>query len=536
MEKRVRGNEKILCFGDSLTRGYAPLLKECAAKRFSDGRYTFIEAGVGGETSRDGCARIKKYTDHDVAIIGFGMNDPNANITDEEYESNMRTMIEYSESIDARVLLLTLNPTNIACDDRSFRYSRIMRNLAREYCVRLVDIYRAWGTHFGDYRTGLTDGVHPNDEGNKLYVQEILKVLPRRARIALWQYNGNPAECNYVCPYCSYDPRTQSGHHFKRTIAEWYDAFKKTFKNQNLILYFGHGEPMHGEKWLDVVEMIGSEKKWEMRVITNLSLPLDRLLASAVATSGRLNINASFHPTMISREDFLAQLDMCRNAGIEVPVVYTLWPPFFERFHDDLEFFTSRGYFVHIRRFRGIFKGQMYPAAYTEEERRTVARYADSATIKYMLSNELTSDEYTWDGVDFMIIDNEGNVGYCDDYPTQLFSFGNAFDDSVRFLLTPNKFPKENVSDGTVDGVACLLKLGYEQLEGNHIMHFSRLGGVYQDKGKMVFGNYDLDFDDPRVRAEYHFPPRDMVDADYIYKCPSRSIDSKMRSIAHMIR
>ena len=522
-------------FGDSITRGYSPLLEKSFKTKHAHIASTFVHAGIGGESSRDGVLRMKQYSGMTLVVLSFGMNDSLFSISEQEYEGNIRQMIEYFELVGTRVILLTLNPIDIAGDDRCVRLNRVIKRLAREYCLRLVDIYRAWGNEFSDFRQGLADAVHPNESGNELYTREIMKVIPRKARIVLWQYNGNPAECNYVCPYCSYDPKTQSGHHFQGTIAAWKDAFLKTFRNQYVIFYFGHGEPMIGKNWPEVVEMIGSEKKWEMRVISNLSQDPGHLIKTEAAKTGRLNVNASFHPTIVDREVFYSKLKQYQDAGINIPVVYTMWPPFFERFLDDLQYFSARGALVHLRRFRGWFKNKLYPEAYSEAERRLIAHYTDRATIKYMLANELTDGELTWAGVDFMIIDNQGNVGYCDDFPTSSFKFGNVFAGNVRLLLTPNPFPGKNVSDGTVDGVACLLRLDYEQLEGNHILHFSRLGGVYHEHDNIIYENRGLDFSDPAIRAEFHFPPRNLVDADYIFKCPTRSMKSKMRDIAHLI-
>jgi hypothetical protein len=289
---------------------------------------------------------------------------------------------------------------------------------------------------------------------------------------------------------------------------------------------------MVGKRWFDVVEMVGAVPNWEMRVISNISPSLTRLLNSRVAKEGRLNINASFHPTETKRDRFLRKLLQCREHGIEVPVVYTLWPPLFDRFEDDFQVFSKHGFLVHVRRFIGLYEGKKYPEDYTEKERKFLAKYCDDATIKYMLSNEPTDGKLTWTGVDFMILDNDGNVGYCDDYRTKRYNFGNIFKGNVRLLSEPKPFPRGKVSDGTVDGVANIYELGYMQLEGNHIRHFSRQGGVYHTPDGVFYKNMHTDFDDPRVRAEYRFPPRNLVDCYYILQCKERDLALRWRQIA----
>ena len=529
---------KILCFGDSLTAGYASGFEERFKHKLPDIDVTIVNAGVAGETSRDSLKRLPRLLGKrpQVVLIGFGMNDQAKGVTTVELASNLSRMISAFEKIGARVLLLTLNPLRGAPGDggnaRIDAYNQVIKDVAWEKRIRVVDINSLWEREIKPLDRGLRDSCHPNDLGNELYCKALLRVVPRMSQIILWQYNGNPAECNYRCPYCSYDQgKAQKGHHFQGTTERWRDAFKDAFGNQHLVFYFGHGEPMLGKRWFDVVKMIGAVPNWEMRLISNISPSLTRLLNSRVAKEGRLNINASFHPTETNRERFLQKLLRCRAHGIEVPVVYTLWPPFFERFETDFQFFNEHRFLVHVRRFRGLYAGKRYPEAYTEEEKRFIAKYADDATIKYMLSNEPTEGKLTWAGVDFMIIDNQGNVGYCDDYRTGEYSFGNIFEGDVRLLTEPKLFPNGNVSDGTVDGVACILESGYMQLAGNHILHFARQGGVTHTPNGVFYKNMQTDFDDSRVRAEYRFPPRNLLDCYYILK-REQSWSSRWRRIA----
>lgn len=530
---------KILCFGDSLTVGYVPLLEEWFKRDFPEVDVTIIDRGIGGETSRDAIHRLPQITNEqaNVVLVGFGMNDQAKGITTLELARNLSRMITEIRLKGARVLLLTPNP--VRCESGNSRvdvYCQVIRDVAREHNVRIADIHLEWKRRFRPFEKGLRDNIHPNDVGYQLYCEVLLRIIPRTSTIVLWQYNGAPCKCNYSCPYCTYDPGKRAGDHFVGPIERWHEAFGRVFGDQHLVFYFGHGEPMIGKNWFDVVEMIGSEPNWEMRVISNVSPKLSRLLESRVAKEGRLNINASFHPTETTRERYLAKLLECRDAGIEVPVVYTLWPPFFDRFEKDFAVFDEHNFLVHVRRFKGRYNNRTYPAAYTEDQRRLIARYADSGTIKYMLRNELTAGKLSWAGVDFMTIDNQGNVGYCDDYPAYRFSFGNVLQGNVRLLDHPAPFPPgSGISDGTVDGVACILELGYRQLRGNQILDFARQGDVYHTEGGVYYGNMHTDFGDPRVRAEYRFPPRDIVDCYYILKSRGRSFESRAQQVCEFV-
>ncbi len=72
----------------------------------------------------------------------------------------------------------------------------------------------------------------------------------------------------------------------------WRNAFKKCFGKQKLIFYLVFGEPTLGEAFYDVVNIIESEPNWHLRITTNLSQPLERLVKTHLAKEGRLNINA----------------------------------------------------------------------------------------------------------------------------------------------------------------------------------------------------------------------------------------------------
>jgi len=532
---------RLACFGDSLTDEYFSYLEGELARRHPQRRFELLAHAVRGETAVDGLARLDAVTADrpDVTALYFGMNDQERGVGALQFADTMRQIIDVLYQAGSEVLLLTLNPVaghaESATNRRIAGFNNILRELAYETHVRCVDIEKEWAETFSQAEEGLRDGCHPNEAGAALFCREIARVVQRRSRIILWQYNGNPAQCNYHCEYCSYDSgKLQVGHHFQRETDDWRRAFEQAFgAHRHLVFYFGHGEPMVGKRWFDVVEMIGSQPNWEMRVITNLSPALDPLLDSRVAREGRLNINASFHPTQVSKERFRKKLVQCREQGIEVPVVYVLWPPFFERFEEDLAYFDEMNFLVHPRRFRGVWNGREYPQAYTETQRQLLARYMDAASIKLQLSNECSAGKPTWTGVDFCIVDNKGNVGYCDDYRTDAHHFGNIFAGNVRMYLHPHPFPDVDASDGTIDGVANFCELEFDQIEGNHIAHAAAQGNVYRrEDGTICYGNADLDFDDPAVRAEYRFPARNLRDARAILVFRGETSHSRLRRLA----
>lgn len=531
---------KLLLFGDSLTVRYAPVFEQIFRAKMPEIELHLINAGVSGETSRDALRRLPELltAKPNIVAICFGMNDygkpdPEKG-TIEDFRANLATLVQSFQDIGARVLLLTTNPVNGEIGNTANRklaeFNDAIRIIAGEFKVRLVDIHKAWIGAFRPIRKGLEDIIHPNLVGRRLYAQELLKHIRRPNRIILWQYNGNPCECNYRCPYCQYEVQTQKGHHFQGTIEGWREAFKKNFGKEHLTFYLAHGEPMVGEQLYPVLEMIGQEPHWEARMTSNISQPLGPLVETAAAKSGRLNVNASFHPHMVKKERFLEQLLFLREHGIESPVIYVLYPPLFKRFQEDFDFFNRHNFLVHVRRFRGLFQGKMYPEAYTDEELQFIARHCDDATIRYQLFNEPSYGKPSWTGVDFFIVDNAGNVGYCDDYPGA--RLGNLFDGTFAPFTDPQPFPGVNCSDGTVDGVANLVELDYDQLTENNVINYSRQGGVFHTPAGVHYKNLKTDFNDSRIRADYHFPARNLRDAMAILACRKEPLMRRLERLA----
>jgi hypothetical protein len=281
-----------------------------------------------------------------------------------------------------------------------------------------------------------------------------------------------------------------------------------------------------------VLEMIGNEPKWHVRMTSNISLALDRLVKTKVAKEGRLDINASFHPAMTTIDAFLKKILFLREKGIEPSIVYVMWPPFLKRFEEDFKIFNQHNFLIHVRRFDGFYKGRKYPQSYTEEERKFIARYMDDATIKYMLAYQPSFGKLTWSGVDFFIVDNKGNVGYNDNLKPKIYSLGNIFRGDFHPFTEPRPFPGRFMSDTTVDGVANFLELNYDQLdEGNNTMSFSRQGGVYHTPEGVYYKNMNTNFDDRQIRAEYRFPPRNFKDCVSIFRYQGRGRMDKTKEI-----
>ena len=204
----LRQGARIIFLGDSITEqgvkpnGYVSLIREELTARYADLGIEVIGAGVSGNKVPDLQNRLvrdvlqKKPTG---VVIYIGINDvwhwdlPNLKgTTKEAYESGLREIIARIQYSGSGVILCT--PTMIgekrdssnAQDPMLKEYCAISWKIAKDLGVQVCDLHKA----FQDYlkvnnpenkEKGIltTDGVHLNDEGNKLVAKELLKYFVR---------------------------------------------------------------------------------------------------------------------------------------------------------------------------------------------------------------------------------------------------------------------------------------------------------------------------------------------------------------------
>jgi acyl-CoA thioesterase-1 len=515
----MQKNEKIVVFGDSIAKGLVPALKKRLAKKFTaDEGYAFdvVNMGIPSETTREGLKRLDEVisVDPTSVVIVFGMNDWRKDVGPEEFQKNYDEILQRLSTTVANVVVCTISPDHNgptyvhSQPDRKGpspeipKYNAIIKSVAREYNVKIADVGQYWERTFEKTHRGLEDAIHPNPDGYACLAEAIFPVLIRTQMLVLWQFNGRYAHCNYTCPYCYVATSVNKGMHFMHTMEKWEAAFNKHFGDRHTVFYFSYGEPMIAKNFYEVLDMVAANPKWEAKVTTNLSLPLDRLLETRLAKEGRLNINASFHPTQVSVEEFIANCDHVRAAGIEPSVVYVMYPPQI----DDLEekympALREKGYVVHIRAFRGLYGGKKYPGAYTKEQWNKTAKYMDDANLRYQLCEISGLGRLSIIGMNHILVDNYGKIEMCDSYVGDR-SYGNVLDDTITLDLEPIPFPGL-VPLAAVDDIADYVELGYSDLEGNNILSYARQGGVYKkDNGEIVYPFEDYDFNNPSLRAK----------------------------------
>lgn len=174
---------KIIAFGDSLTAGYGlpveqsyPSLLE--NKLDQDGlKYEVVNAGVSGDTSAGGLARIDWALEGDVRIVilELGANDILRGQPIAAMKKNLGDIIARVKSHGAEVLLAGMEaPTNMGIQYRMAVHDAY-QSLARERKVAFIPFFleRVAGIE----SLNQPDRIHPNAEGTKIVAETVYKSL-----------------------------------------------------------------------------------------------------------------------------------------------------------------------------------------------------------------------------------------------------------------------------------------------------------------------------------------------------------------------
>jgi len=177
---------KRICFlGDSITDGDTyPRLVETALRRAGTETRS-INSGYGGNTAADMLARIDKdvlANKPTLVTLSAGANDAMRGITPEDYEQQLRKIIDTFGKANVPLILLTPCGVTGAAKEKAetalVQYDAIVRKLAKEFDLRLADVFTlhreaiARGEPVMD-----ADGLHPGLLGQQLIAGAVLDAL-----------------------------------------------------------------------------------------------------------------------------------------------------------------------------------------------------------------------------------------------------------------------------------------------------------------------------------------------------------------------
>jgi acyl-CoA thioesterase I len=173
----------IVAFGDSLTAGfglnpeeaYPALLEARLAEEGYD--YRVVNAGVSGDTSAGGLRRIDwaLKLGPEIVIVALGANDGLRGLSTTAMRDNLIGIVQRARTAGAKVLLagMQLPPNYGANYTRSFE--RVFADVAQTTRVPLIPfLLEGVG---GEGRLNLSDGIHPNAEGQRRIAEHVWPYL-----------------------------------------------------------------------------------------------------------------------------------------------------------------------------------------------------------------------------------------------------------------------------------------------------------------------------------------------------------------------
>lgn len=202
----VQHNKRIIFFGDSLTAGpgiktqerYPEKIQELLRK--ANKNWDVINAGVNGNTTADGLARIEAVLTQSPASFVFiclGGNDFLQDKPISGVETNLDAIIEIIKHRGAKPLLAGLGPNgllaavgyssgSLAGNRDTNKYKKVFADLAAKHAIPLfpnllnsippASGWDVWNGHLfnPDY---MVDRIHPNAKGHNLIAEDLYPFL-----------------------------------------------------------------------------------------------------------------------------------------------------------------------------------------------------------------------------------------------------------------------------------------------------------------------------------------------------------------------
>jgi acyl-CoA thioesterase-1 len=174
---------RIVILGDSLTAGlglpvtqsYPALLQQRLKEDGSN--YQIVNAGVSGDTSAGGLARLDWALEGDVRvmIVALGGNDALRGLPTEQLKQNLAEIIKRAQARGITVLLAGMEAPPNYGREYIVAFHQVYPALAKEYHVALVPFLLDGVA--GRDGMNQADGIHPSAAGAQIVADNVWKVL-----------------------------------------------------------------------------------------------------------------------------------------------------------------------------------------------------------------------------------------------------------------------------------------------------------------------------------------------------------------------
>jgi acyl-CoA thioesterase-1 len=180
----------ILVLGDSLSQGFGLSPNEAypmlLAKKLRAAGLNFqvTNASAAGGTTEGGLERLPAHLRRkiDIFILELGINDAFRGVPVDQIQTNLQRIIQKvkARNPNARVVIAGMQLPNYAADEYVSGFDKIFADVAAKNDAALVR-YLLEGVA-GNPSLNLSDGIHPNADGQEILTETVWRVLEPLAR------------------------------------------------------------------------------------------------------------------------------------------------------------------------------------------------------------------------------------------------------------------------------------------------------------------------------------------------------------------
>lgn len=174
---------RIVCFGDSLTAGYGTeagqsypdyLQADLDRKEYS---YRVVNAGISGNTTKDGVERVASIIDMKPAlvVVEFGGNDGLRGLRIADTRANLDKIVSTLKTSGTKVVLAGITLPPDYGPDYIKQFNETYSLLAGKYRIPMLP-FLLKGV-FGVDGMMQPGGTHATSEGNKVVAQNVLSLI-----------------------------------------------------------------------------------------------------------------------------------------------------------------------------------------------------------------------------------------------------------------------------------------------------------------------------------------------------------------------
>jgi MoaA/NifB/PqqE/SkfB family radical SAM enzyme len=240
--------------------------------------------------------------------------------------------------------------------------------------------------------------------------------------------------CNFTCEYCFYTIEHLSkehpdcGKYSPEHIAQCFDKTEKEW-----YIYLNGGEPFLFPKFVEMCSHL--TRNHYISINTNVSTSNCLDFADRINPEKVYSIEASLH--ILEREKrnnlkkYIKYFLNFQEKGFPIQVVYVTYPNLFDRIEDDIKMLKQEGIqIINLKTFRGYYKSNYYPKAYTANQRELMAKYALDKNEIYIMEESLSFfGKKCGAGLDYFLMDATGVVRRCS---SSAKSYGNFFEGNFK--------------------------------------------------------------------------------------------------------